>query len=169
MRRISAALLPVTVGALVFLSPGPAHAATGVTRIGSTVSVTASPAKANFIRIWLEAGSYLIHDTGDTVSAGAGCFPVLGNPNRVRCPAANVGLLRANVGDRDDTVSVASSVTITAVVYGGTGNDHLYGGNGPDRLYGEDGNDTLSGSGGFDHGDGGPGADLCNVEAPSNC
>ena len=48
----------------------------------------------------------------------------------------------------NDTITVASGVTVAGWLYGGPGDDALSGGEGADVLLGGDGNDTLSGQGG---------------------
>jgi Ca2+-binding RTX toxin-like protein len=52
-----------------------------------------------------------------------------------------------NVGDGNDTVTIANSLGAYASIYGGAGNDVLLGNNSV-VLYGEDGNDRTDGGGG---------------------
>lgn len=52
--------------------------------------------------------------------------------------------------DGNDNISINSSITRTAYLFGGGGNDTLSGGSGNDVLMGDDGNNTLSGNGGND-------------------
>jgi hypothetical protein len=59
----------------------------------------------------------------------------------------------------DDDIQVAGSITRTAVLFGGDGNDHLKGGNGNNILVGGNGDDTLIGGAGRDLMIGGDGAD----------
>jgi hypothetical protein len=59
----------------------------------------------------------------------------------------------------NDTITVASSVTTSAWLYGGEGADKLTGGGGNDVLIGGAGNDTLNGGNGRDLLIGGDGAD----------
>jgi hypothetical protein len=59
----------------------------------------------------------------------------------------------------NDTITVASSVTTSAWLYGGDGDDKLTGGSGNDVLIGGAGNDNLNGGGGRDLLIGGDGAD----------
>jgi Calpain family cysteine protease/RTX calcium-binding nonapeptide repeat (4 copies) len=53
-------------------------------------------------------------------------------------------------GDGADKITIASTITARAALYGGPGNDTLIGGSGHDRLYGEAGNDALMGGAGND-------------------
>ncbi|MCY2962405.1 MAG: PKD domain-containing protein, partial [Planctomycetota bacterium] len=50
----------------------------------------------------------------------------------------------------NDTIALASTLTLPAVLTGGAGNDALTGGAGADQLVGGEGNDTLTGNGGND-------------------
>ena len=59
----------------------------------------------------------------------------------------------------NDAITVASTITNGADLYGGTGNDILTGGAGPDRLFGEDGTDKVTGGKGNDLLVGGTGND----------
>jgi hypothetical protein len=59
----------------------------------------------------------------------------------------------------NDTITVASSVYVSAWLYGGDGSDKLTGGSGNDVLVGGAGNDTLTGGGGRDLLIGGDGSD----------
>ncbi len=45
----------------------------------------------------------------------------------------------------NDTVTIASSISKPAVIYGGTGNDTVKSGGGKDSIYGGDGEDSLAG------------------------
>jgi hypothetical protein len=72
------------------------------------------------------------------------------------------GHLIAYGQDGDDTIQVASNISLPSVLYGNAGNDTLTGGSGADILVGGDGNDTLSGNNGRDLLIGGLGADILN-------
>ena len=45
----------------------------------------------------------------------------------------------------DDTITMASSVEVPALIYGGDGNDSITGGSGADTIYGNFGNDVIAG------------------------
>ncbi len=59
----------------------------------------------------------------------------------------------------NDTIDIASDITIPAELFGGAGNDVLRGGGGPDILIGGSGNDQLLGNAGMDLLVGGAGRD----------
>jgi hypothetical protein len=68
----------------------------------------------------------------------------------------------------NDSITVGSTITQGADLYGGSGNDTLTGGAGNDRLFGEDGNDRLNGGKGHNLLVGGAGDDrLTNGGASS--
>src|SRR5262249_17766465 len=71
-------------------------------------------------------------------------------------PDTRVGVYR-QAGD--DDIQVAGTVTLSAWLYGGAGNDRLKGGAGNDVLLGGDGDDKLLGGQGRDLLIGGAGAD----------
>jgi Ca2+-binding RTX toxin-like protein len=48
----------------------------------------------------------------------------------------------------NDTITVASTITVSAWLYGGAGNDTITAGGGPSYLFGGDGDDTLTGGSG---------------------
>ena len=58
--------------------------------------------------------------------------------------------LRIDAGAGNDSVALAASLAIDAVLYGGAGNDILTGGAGDDRLYGGLGTNTLNAGAGDD-------------------
>jgi regulation of enolase protein 1 (concanavalin A-like superfamily) len=64
-----------------------------------------------------------------------------------------------------NSITLASSVTTAAILYGGSGKDSLTGGSGNDILIGRPGNDTLNGGSGRDILIGGTGADSLNGSA----
>jgi 6-phosphogluconolactonase (cycloisomerase 2 family)/PKD repeat protein len=67
--------------------------------------------------------------------------------------------IAVNAGAGDDIVSVSGSLTVSAWINGGAGNDWLKGGGGNDVILGGAGNDTLLGGGGRDLLIGGAGQD----------
>lgn len=72
----------------------------------------------------------------------------------------SVSRIVANLGDGNDTFTMASNVAVAAKVSGGRGNDVISGGAGSDYLDGGAGNDQLYGQGGSDQLFGGAGANL---------
>jgi hypothetical protein len=65
----------------------------------------------------------------------------------------------------DDNIQIDGSITLTAELYGGAGNDSLHGGAGNDILDGGDGDDLVEGGQGLDVLVGGAGADRVNGNA----
>jgi Ca2+-binding RTX toxin-like protein len=61
--------------------------------------------------------------------------------------------------DGNDDIHVDEHITLSAELFGGSGNDKLFGGSGNDKLFGGDGNDMLFGRKGNDQLFGGPGND----------
>lgn len=151
---------------------GPAHAATGV-RVGPlsgtsqiALFVRATAGKANRISVSLSGSNYVITDSGDTLTAGAGCTV---SGTSIICPAATIDQIEVDAGDLADSASITSP--LYAVVEGGPGNDtisvnqgggSLRGGTGNDTLVGGTGANTLSGGTGADIFYGGPGQDGAN-------
>jgi Ca2+-binding RTX toxin-like protein len=135
-----------------------AHAATGVAKIGTTLSVSATVGKANNITVSRAGPNFLVTDIGDTLGAGAGCTALA--PNLVRCAAAGITKITVNTGDLNDVVTVAAPTSSTLT--GGTGNDVLTGGTGNDTLNGNGGDDILTGGAGTDQHFGGAGNDTLN-------
>ena len=64
---------------------------------------------------------------------------------------ADIKRINADLGDGNDTATVAANVTIGADLKGGDGNDTLTGGGGNDKLDGGHGVDSLTGGAGDDH------------------
>jgi hypothetical protein len=90
------------------------------------------------------------------VSSDGSCSPP--GTTQITCmPTATS--IAVDMGQLDDTVTVASNVTVPVSIAGGSGNDTLNGGPEPDVLSGGDGNDRLTGFGGVDDYFGGIGND----------
>jgi Ca2+-binding RTX toxin-like protein len=68
--------------------------------------------------------------------------------------------LNGNGYGGSDIIKVSTSISLPAVLRGGTGNDTLTSGSGPDIIFGEAGADTITGNGGRDLLIGGADADL---------
>ena len=71
----------------------------------------------------------------------------------------STGQISITLGDGDDQLNVASSLTVSLFVDGGAGNDTIKGGGGNDILLGGPGNDRLMGAAGRDLLIGGTGVD----------
>jgi Ca2+-binding RTX toxin-like protein len=151
-------------GASVLTTAGPAAAATGVSKSGSTLTATARAGVANNITVSASGADFVVTDSADTVSAGAGCRAVAGNTHQVRCASAGITAIAVNGGDLNDRLTGNVGVTPTSTsttLNGGAGNDVLAAGPSGQLLVlnGGDGNDALRGGAGGDFLDGGAGAD----------
>lgn len=71
-------------------------------------------------------------------------------------------------GDGHDKITLPASISISAIVDGGKGNDSIWGGNGADVLRGGDGNDVIYARGGSDIVYGGKGNDTIIGDAKSH-
>lgn len=156
------------------LAAGPAHAASTVTLADGLLQVTGD-AGANDIAVGIDPsnpGDYKIADSsGISDPLPAGCVRV--NATSIRCPAAGVTAVRADMGAGDDQFKTSSGGVpqeTTLNVHGdegndtirgrnGPGRDFLFGGDGDDQLFGEGGNDEIYGGRGNDEIDGGDGDD----------
>jgi Ca2+-binding RTX toxin-like protein len=142
--RIAALAVLGTVPTVLLAAP--AHAATGVTKIGAQITANAANNRANNIAITRVGANFVLRDLGDTMTAGVGCVQLAANA--VRCPAAGVARLAVNTGNLNDRVT---NLTPTSGVFnGGAGNDTLIGGPGNDNLRGGLGDDTMLGNNGND-------------------
>jgi RTX calcium-binding nonapeptide repeat (4 copies) len=123
--------------------------------LGRTLAYQAAPGEANELTVTRSVETYRIVDRGSTIVAAAGCTSVA--PNEVTCASEEVRVIRIQVLDGNDSVSL--STARPSIVRGGEGDDTLEGGEGSDLLFGEGGDDTLKGGTGIDLLDGGPGGD----------
>ncbi len=123
--------------------------------------VLAGGAAQNMIHIWLtpDGHSYVIDSAVPLEVGGTVCENTPGNPNELVCKAPLVAGFEVNAGLGNDSVAVASTVTIPVTMRGGPGDDTLSGGGGADKLIGGAGSDRLSGHAGDDLLFGGPGDD----------
>ncbi|MFO1004813.1 MAG: NF038122 family metalloprotease [Planctomycetaceae bacterium] len=71
-------------------------------------------------------------------------------------------------GDGHDKITLPTSISLSAIVDGGLGNDSIWGGNGADVLRGGDGNDVIYARGGSDIVYGGKGNDTIIGDAKSH-
>jgi Ca2+-binding RTX toxin-like protein len=137
---------------LALAAPASAHAATASVTTG-TLSFVASDGKENAISVTVAAPNFVITDTGESVTAGAGCSQVA--PASVTCATAGITALNIDSRDGNDAISVGGTSLPTT----------LSGGEGDDQLTGSDGNDTLNGGAGADRLEGGLGTDTFNGDS----
>jgi Ca2+-binding RTX toxin-like protein len=163
-------------GAAVLVAPGAAYAASSAGVSGATLRVDAEPGKANRFRLGMLNTTITITDSGDILTAGAGCVSI--TRNVTECDATSVTRIQINAGDGDDTVEsqVLLDTTVNAgdgadlvttsgradTISGGGGADVLNGGAGDDTLNGGAGTDVLNGGANRDNLDGGTEADAFN-------
>jgi serralysin len=167
--RRSATLALTTVAVAGAVSVPTAHAATAASATAVVadhkVSYTAAAGQTNRLTVsWAlgetDPGSQLadyLFTFDDTVriSLGAGCVrPDAGDDTKAVCTvaepdfeASDLDSLIVDLGDGDDTATVAAHSGAYTRIYGGPGRDTLTG-HGRDVLYGQDGDDHLSGGGG---------------------
>ncbi|MGH8573925.1 MAG: calcium-binding protein [Gammaproteobacteria bacterium] len=141
-----AIVLAAIVATPMAIFASPAYAATGVSKSGDQLTVTAAAGKANdvFIRRSPNGAAFLIRDRGDTLTPGTGCQAA---GTEVLCSASGVRRVVVNAGDRNDRVTVVTGGG-QGILNGGTGNDILSAGRpGADRntLNGGAGDDVLNG------------------------
>lgn len=103
-----------------------------------------------------------------TASMSGGVLSVYVNGTPFSAVAADVSVLIIDALGGDDSIKIASSVTLPCsilggdgndTIYGGSGNDTIRGGNGKDFIRGYAGNDSILGDAGNDTIYGGTGAD----------
>ena len=160
-RRPPRAAFPAAAVALALGAPGAADAGTA-TALGRTLAYGAAPGEVNNVIVMRTADTYRIVDRGAPVVAGAGCTSVA--PNEVACAGLDVRVVRIQVLDGNDVVSL--STARRSVVGGGDGDDILEGGEGEDALFGDAGDDTLKGGAGADALTGAAGADTLSGGGP---
>ncbi|HWT95843.1 MAG TPA: calcium-binding protein, partial [Solirubrobacteraceae bacterium] len=138
-------ILPLAAALTAFGAPATAHALT-VDVQGPTLRVTAGPFETNRITVGVTSGKYVVRDDGTVVS---------------QLSTSGISALRVDLGDLDDTLTIAPEVTVGATLIDGPGNDTVTGGAKKDTFVGSPGDDTLLGGAGDDtFGDaGGTGAD----------
>ena len=151
--------------AVALLAPATASAHSLVRIGGQTVSYLSADATSLNTLIVRNAGGR-IELSDRTVDGGIDpgtCDPgaISDDANawivQVFCSRRRVERLHIDLGDREDTATVA--VAMPATVLGGPGSDTLRLGAGADRLQGDHGNDQVAGGGGSDVVDGGLGYD----------
>jgi Ca2+-binding RTX toxin-like protein len=137
---------------LIMLALLAAQTAT-VARAETTYTVVLAGGSAqNMIHIWLtpDGHSYVIDSVVPLEVGGTVCENPPGLATELVCKAPMVAGFEVNAGEGDDTVAIASAVTVPVTMRGGPGRDSLVGGGGSDKLIGGDGNDRLFGRRGDD-------------------
>lgn len=145
---------------LALLGPAAsAHAST--LSMGSTTPMLffhADPAERNRVVVRLVPDGVEIRDSGSAIAAGAGCEAL--GAHRVLCASnSSPPRLRANLGDRNDTMRIVDGEPATTAI-GGPGDDEIAGSDDPDLLFGGPGRDVLRGRWGHDQLSGGGGNDV---------
>ncbi len=118
----------------------------------NTLTVRANGSRIEFRDPTVDGGMDPGSCTPGDISADANAWII-----QTFCPAAGVRSVRLDLGEREDTATVA--VNIATTLLGGPGADRLTGGPAKDQLSGDDGDDTLAGAGGPDTVIGGLGVD----------
>lgn len=126
------------------VATAPVTQAIGVAGNGSNLIITGTPLADN-ISVTSDGTNFIVAAGGNVVQS---------------MPMAGVTQIQASGGSGNDTITIASNITIPAVLDGGAGDDSLTGGAGNDTLTGDGGNDTLFGGAGNDYLIGGGGNDL---------
>ncbi len=104
----------------------------------NTLTVRASGARIEFRDPTVDGGMDPGSCTPGDISADANAWII-----QTFCPAAGVRTVRLDLGEREDTATVA--VNIATTLLGGPGADKLTGGPAFDQLSGDDGDDILAG------------------------
>jgi Ca2+-binding RTX toxin-like protein len=128
---------------------------------GSQLRYMASPGEVNNLTVTPRPTAYEFRDPGVPVTAVQPCLPA--GPDGALCPRSGNHSLVADLGDRNDKLTVAVGLVdapwLAATLNGGPGDDELVGGFGDDTLDGGTGDDSLAGGSGEDTLVGGAGAD----------
>jgi Ca2+-binding RTX toxin-like protein len=175
-RRIRLFCAFALASAAVAIVPGMARGSDLFIQGGDTVRYSADPGEANNMTIALDGANYRITDPGVALidTSVGGCAPV--SATEATCPTAGITDISVQLGDMNDTGTLADSVANVGSGWSGdAGNDTLNGGDGTDSsLSGGDNNDTLNagalgdnlnGGVGNDTSNGGPGSDSLSDDA----
>jgi hypothetical protein len=173
MRRLT--LSALAAGVLAIAAPAAAQAASVrvdsgspiIGQSGPTMWYDATAGVANHVTLNYASGLYIINDTAETITPGAGCATTP-DPNTVTCAASGLSFSKFELSDMDDTMTFQGTGPGVVILDGDPGNDVLTGGDGADMLWGSTGNDTLDGGAGGDYLDGGTGADVISGGAGSD-
>jgi Ca2+-binding RTX toxin-like protein len=133
-------LVGLAAGALVFVSPWRALAAsheTVVARDGSVLAVTAAAGVDNEVSLAVDGAELLVADATTEISAGSGCVPAGGG--EARCSLEGVSAVDVSLGDRTDRGAKRSPVPVPVTWDGGDGDEFFTAAgepDGPDRYLG---------------------------------
>jgi hypothetical protein len=153
LRRLLVLTAAVVLGAIA-LPPGASASSAFVDAGHGVLTYTAANGEHNNLAVSLAGSTYVLADSGATISPGVGCTSV--DAHQVSC-SGTIGWVGAGLGDLDDTATIASA--IGTWIDGGSGNDLLLGGSNADWLFGSAGDDTVDGGLGSDLLSGGNGSD----------
>ena len=161
--RIALAITVAVIAAAVAPAGAGAHSLVRVN--GPELAyISADATSLNTLDARVSGGEFELHDpTVDGGSDPGPCRPgkVSSDANayivQVFCRRAGLTRVRVDLGEREDSATVALPLPVTLL--GGPGADRLTAGPAADSVNGGDGNDRLSGAGGGDVLDGGAGAD----------
>jgi hypothetical protein len=161
MAAMAIALRCIAIAALgLFLLPASALANADVTRDASGILTITDNANGDDITIAQTGTGHVItmNTPGQQFnSSDASCAPP--GSAQITCTFQGTPSIAVDMGAGEDTVTVASSVTVPVSIAGGDDNDKLNGGPEPDVLSGGAGIDQLNGFGGVDDYFGGDGND----------
>lgn len=161
-------LLILAATAVLALGAAPSASAGSACLVGTTAvfaaadsdacAVAPAPGETNSLKVDRNAaGDVVLTDSVpiDDADGAGGCAV---NGTTAICPGAE--FYRADLGDLNDSLTVAAAVAGDGATTGGAGNDTLKGGPGNDQLLGGAGNDVLTG---------GAGDDQLEVTSPGIC
>jgi Ca2+-binding RTX toxin-like protein len=142
---LGAAIAPAAAQAHSLVRPSPglvSYISADATSL-NTLTVRASGSRIEFRDPTVDGGMDPGSCTPGDISADANAWII-----QTFCPAAGVRTVRLDLGEREDTATVAVSIATTLL--GGAGADKLTGGPAFDQLDGGDGDDVLAGAAGND-------------------
>jgi Ca2+-binding RTX toxin-like protein len=117
------------------------------------VTYLAAAGEANRVAVARTGGIVTISDSGAAIAAEAPCLAV--DTHHVACSASSgttgIAGFDAQLGDGDDTLTIAGGLGTTTTIDGGDGSDGLRGGEDEDTLAGGLGADRLDGGDGHDN------------------
>jgi Ca2+-binding RTX toxin-like protein len=140
-------VLGAVVGAQTVLVTAPAQAITDVFPGGSGLNILATQGKINNIVISREGDSFVIRDSGDTISGFAGCATV---GDSARCPTTGISSIIVGGQNRNDTITMVPGLGTRGQLFGGAGRNRLSAGSGNDTLNGGPDSGTCNGGPGVD-------------------
>jgi hypothetical protein len=136
---LGAALAAALVGAPVAFA-----ASAGIS--GNVLSYVAAPGETNDVSVSASGSDIVITDSGSGVpiADAGGCTIDAGPPSRAVCPAGGVTSISIDLGDGNDSGTIANDLALPVSLSGGDGDDVLEGGAGNDVLRGNMGDDSIN-------------------------